>query len=414
MLFLSFQEKTMRSNFTREIIAALSLIWAAAATAQDNRPVKIGEINSYSAAPEFAVPYRKGWQLAVEEINAAGGVDGRMIEVISRDDADDRNEAAQAAQELVTRDKVDVLAGTYLSNTGLAVSAVAAKNKKLFVAAGPLSDALTLDKGNRYTFRLRASTYMQAAMLAEEAARLPARRWAMLAPNYEYGQSAVANFKSMLKAKRPDIEFVAEQWPALGKMNAAAVVQRLENAKPDAIFNATFGADLAKFMDEGKQRGLFEKTVVASMLGGEPENLRVLKGAAPKGWIVTGYPINRIDTPAHARFVDAYFSKYNEYPHQGSIVGYTMIKAIAEGVRKARSTDSEKLVAAMRGLEFATPMGRAAFRAIDQQLTLGTYVGTLDLKDGTGFMTNWRYADGRQYLPDEVYVRRRRPASAIK
>lgn len=404
----------MNSKFVRKTILVLSLVLSVGANAQNSPPIRIGEINSYSIAPEFTTHYRKGWQLAVEEINAIGGVDGRMINVVSRDDANDRDEAVQAAQELISKEKVDVLAGTYLSNTGLAVAAVAAKNKKLFVAAGPLSDALTLDRGNRYTFRLRPSTYMQAAMLAEVAAKLPARRWAMLAPNYEYGQSAVANFKSMLKAKRPDVEFVAEYWPALGKIDAVTAVQRLEKAKPDAIFNATFGADLNRFVREGKQRGLFEKVVVASMLGGEPENLQILKEATPKGWIVTGYPINQIDTPAHAEFVTAYFKKYNDYPQLGSVIGYTMIRAIAEGVRKARSTDSEKLVTAMRGLQFGTPMGPATFRAIDQQATLGTYVGTLDQTNGKGFMTNWRYADGQKYLPDEAYVRRRRPASAIK
>jgi branched-chain amino acid transport system substrate-binding protein len=404
----------MKSKIIRTASVVLGLIFTAGAGAQNKPPIRIGEINSYSAAPEFTVPYRKGWQLAIEEINAAGGVDGRLIEVVSRDDENDRNEAAQLAQTLVSREKVDVLAGTYLSNTGLAVSAVAAKNKKLFIAAGPLSDAITLDKGNRYTFRLRPSTYMQAAMLAEEAAKLPARRWAMLAPNYEYGQSAVANFKSMLKARRPDVQFVAEQWPAMGKIDAATVIQRLEKASPEAIFNATFGTDLDEFAREGKRRGLFEKVMVASMLGGEPENLDILKDATPKGWIVTGYPVNQIDTPVHARFADAYYRKYNGHPQLGAVVGYTMIIAIAEGVRKAQSTDSEKLVAALRDLRFGTPMGPASFRAIDHQLTMGTYVGTLDQKGDEGMMINWRYADGQKYLPDEAYVRRRRPASAIK
>ena len=404
----------MKSTFLQKAVLALGMMFQITAPAQNNPPIKIGEINSYSTAPQFTTPYRRGWQLAVDEINAAGGIDGRMINVISRDDANDRNEAVQAAQDLILKERVDLLAGTYLSNTGLAVSAVAAKNRKLFLAAGPLSDAITLDRGNRYTFRLRPSTYMQAAMLAEVAAKLPARRWAMLAPNYEYGQSAVANFKSMLKARRPDVEFVAEYWPAMGKIDAATAVQRLEKARPDAIFNATFGVDLEKFVREGKQRGLFEKVMVASMLGGEPENLQMLKDATPKGWIVTGYPINQIDTPAHAQFADAYFKKYNEYPQFGSVIGYTMIRAIAEGVRKAQSTESEKLVATMRGLQFETPMGPASFRAIDQQATLGSYVGTLDRKDGKGLMINWRYADGQKYLPDEAYVLRRRPASAIK
>jgi branched-chain amino acid transport system substrate-binding protein len=236
--------------------------------AQNVRTIKIGDINSYSAAPEFARHYRMGWQLAVEEINHAGGIDGHPIEVISRDDGGDQEEAVRQAQALIGRDKVDLLTGTYRSNIGLAVAAVAARNKKVFVAAEPLTDALTWDKGNRYTFRLRPSTYMQAAMLVEMAARLPAKRWAMLAPNYEYGQSAVASFKLLLKARRPDVEFIGEEWPALGKMDAAKVVQTMLKGKPDAIFNATFGADLAGFAREGRHRGLFANTMVVTMLAG--------------------------------------------------------------------------------------------------------------------------------------------------
>ena len=234
--------------------------------------------------PAFTIPYRNGWELAVEEVNAAGGVLGRKLEVISRDDGGKPDDATRHASELLTSQKVDLLAGTFLSNVGLAVSDIALRNKVLFVAAEPLTDALVWEKGNRYTFRLRPSTYMQSAMLAEEAAKLPAKRWATLAPNYEYGQSAVASFKELLKAKRPDVEFVEEQWPALGKLEAGATVQALAAAKPDAIFNVTFGADLTKFVREGNLRGLFEGRAVVSMLTGEPEYLDPLKDETP-GWM---------------------------------------------------------------------------------------------------------------------------------
>ncbi|HEY7759236.1 MAG TPA: ABC transporter substrate-binding protein, partial [Burkholderiales bacterium] len=160
-------------------MAALLALPAAAA-----QPIRIGEISSYSTVPAFTVPYRNGWQLAVEEVNAAGGVLGRKLEVISRDDGGKPDDATRHANELLASHKVDLLAGTFLSNVGLAVSDIALRNKVLFVAAEPLSDAIVWEKGNRYTFRLRPSTYMQAAMLVEEAAKLPAKRWATVAPNY--------------------------------------------------------------------------------------------------------------------------------------------------------------------------------------------------------------------------------------
>jgi branched-chain amino acid transport system substrate-binding protein len=137
--------------------------------------IKIGEISSYSAIPSFTEPYRKGWQLALDEINAAN--------------------------ELVASDGVVMLAGTFFSNIGLAVSDYAKQKKILFLAAEPLTEAITLSKVNRYTFRLRPVTYEQAAMLTDEAAKLPTKKWATIAPNYEYGQSAVAAFKKLLSAK---------------------------------------------------------------------------------------------------------------------------------------------------------------------------------------------------------------------
>ena len=133
--------------------------------------IKIGEINTYSKLTNFTFPYRNGWQLALEEINAAGGVNGKELEVISRDDAGKPGEAVKIAEELVRKDKVILLMGSYFSHVGLALTDFAKRNKVLYIAAEPLSDALVWAKGNRYTFRLRPSTYMQAAMLAEEAAK---------------------------------------------------------------------------------------------------------------------------------------------------------------------------------------------------------------------------------------------------
>jgi branched-chain amino acid transport system substrate-binding protein len=379
-----------------------------------SKPIKIGEINSYSNIPQFTLPYKQGWMLAIEEVNASGGLLGRPVEVIARDDAGKPEEALKHAIELTSSEKVDVLAGGFLSNVGLALSDHAVKNKRLFVASEPLTDAMVWDKGNRYTFRLRPSTYMQSAMLVEEAAKLPAKRWATIAPNYEYGQSAVASFKELLKARRPDVEFVAEQWPVLGKLDAGTTLQTVMQSKPDAIFNVTFGADLAKLVREGNQRNIFPKTPVVSLLSGEPEYLDVLKDETPKGWIVTGYPWDQIDNREHASFAANYYKRFNENPKVGSVVGYATMQAIFAAINKAKSTDNEKLVTAMRGLKFSTPFGAAEFRAIDQQSTMGAYVGTLDVRGGKGTMVQWRYADGKTYQPTDAYVRSRRPAEAMR
>src|SRR5690606_23593923 len=136
--------------------------------AQGTQPIRIGEINSYTALPAFTLPYRNGWQLRVEQVNAAGGVLGRPLEVVWRDDAGRPQDAVRLAGELLDNEKVDLLAGTFFSHIGLAVSDFALQRKRLFVASEPLTDAIVWEKGNRYTFRLRPSTFMQAAMLVEE------------------------------------------------------------------------------------------------------------------------------------------------------------------------------------------------------------------------------------------------------
>ncbi len=400
-----------RRRFLVAGAAALAAATLAPSLVTAAEPIKIGEINSYTRLPAFTEPYRKGWQLAVEEINAAGGVLGRPLEVISRDDGGKPGNAVKFAEELVTKENVVLLAGTFFSHIGLAVADFARRNKVLFVAAEPLSDAVTWAKGNRYTFRLRPSTYMQAAMLAEEAAKLPAKRWVTVAPNYEYGKSAVAAFKKLLSARRPDVEWVDEQWPALFKLDAGATVQALARAEPDAIYNVTFGGDLSKFVREGKLRGLFEGREVVSLLTGEPEYLDPLKGEAPEGWIVTGYPWYAIDEPAHKRFVEAYRARFNDYPRTGSLVGYNTFKSIAAAIEKAGSTETEALVAAMEGLSLETPIGPITFRAIDHQSTMGAYVGRTALRDGKGVMVDWRYADGAGYLPSDEEVRAMRPGS---
>jgi branched-chain amino acid transport system substrate-binding protein len=380
------------------IVAALAGAAAFAAPAQDT--IKIGEINSYKAQPAFLDPYKKGWELGVEEVNAAGGVLGKKLQVISRDDNANPGDAVRVAEELVSREGVALICGTFLSNLGLAVTDFAKQKKIFFLASEPLTDKITWQDGNRYTFRLRPNTYMQVAMLVPEAIKLHRKRWALVYPN----------FKDMMKKAQPDVEFVGEQATPLGRIDAGPVTQALADAKPDAIFNVLFGADLIKFVREGNSRDLFKGREVVSLLTGEPEYIEPLKGEAPVGWIVTGYPYYGIQTEDHKKFFLAYFRKYNEYPRLGSVVGYSTIMSIAEGLKRAKSTDTEKLVAAFIGMPVTTPFGRVTYRAIDHQSTMGAFVGKTQLEGDKGVMTDYHYLDGAHYLPSDAEVKKLRPA----
>jgi len=391
----------------RLALAALLAVVAAPALAQ---PIKLGELNSYKVFTAFLEPYKKGMELALAEENAAGGALGRQLEIVSRDDNGTPGDAVRVAEELITRERVAMLMGTFPSNVGLAVADLANQRRFPFLAAEPLTDKIVWENGNAWTFRLRASTYMQTAMLVPEAAKLQKKRWVIVYPNYEYGQAATATFKQQMLARQSGgLEFVEIAVP-LGKIDAGPVTQAIADAKPDAIFSSLFGPDLARFVREGELRGVFKDRPVFNLLGGEPEYLDPLKEEAPVGWWVTGYPWYAIDTPAHKRFRDAYQAKFNDYPRLGSVVGYSTVKAAVAAIRKAGSTEPAKLAAALKGLDVDTPFGRVNFRALDHQSTMGAYVGKTAVRDGKGVMVDWRYADGKDYLPPDDLVRKLRPA----
>jgi branched-chain amino acid transport system substrate-binding protein len=387
-------------------VAIVALFVALPAAAQT---IKLGELNSYKVFPAFLEPYKKGMELALDQVNASGGVLGRMIEIVSRDDGGTPGDAVRVAEELVSREKVVLLMGTFPSNVGLAVADFAKQRKIPFIAAEPLTDKLVWDNGNKYTYRLRASTFMQTAMLVPEAVKLNKHRWAIVYPNYEYGQSATAAFKKQMSFRQSGgLEFIEIAVP-LGKIDPGPVVQALLDAQPDAIFSSLFGSDLARFVREGELRGLFKGRAVFNLLGGEPEYLDPLKDEAPVGWYVTGYPWYALDTPEHRKFRSAYEARFGDYPRLGSVVGYSTVMAAAAALKKAGSTDPEKIVAALSGLTFGSPFGSVTFRPIDHQSTMGAFVGRTAIKDGKGIMVDWHYADGKDYQPSDADVRKLRP-----
>ena len=394
-----------KASTTRWLALGLALALSGPAAQAQQAPIKIGELNSYARWAAFTVPYRSGWQMALDEINAKGGVLGRKLEIISRDDGATTGDATRVADELVTREGVSLLFGSFQSNVGVAMADYANQKKILYIAAEPLTDAITMAQGNRYTFRIRPSNFMQVGMLVDQAKASGAKRWAIVAPNYEYGQSAAEVFKRLIKERVPGAEIVAEQYPALGKIEAGATVSALEQAKPDGIFNVLFGPDLTQFVREGNTRGLFEGATVLSLLTGEPEWLLPLKDEVPEGWTVTGYPWDEIKEPKHKAFIDAYRAKYNETPRLGSLLGYMVVTMIRDAIERAGSTETEAVIKALEDAKFDTVIGPVTMRGIDNQSTMGAWVGKLVLKGATGGMKDWIYKDGASFMPTEAEVK---------
>lgn len=396
---------------TRRAVLAGSATLAAPALlrAQSTGPIRVGEINSYSTHPGSTLPYRRGWEMALEMLNDRGGLLGRKLEFVSRDDGGQPGNAVRLAGELIRDEKVDLLAGGFLSDVALAISGAALQAKKLYVAGLPLSDALVWGQGNRYTYRVRASTYMQVAMLVEQAVALPAKTWATVASGDENGRSAVKWFKQLLAARRPDVTFVGEQWPAPGQLDAGSVVSGLAQPGPDAIFNALFDTELLAFVRQGNAKRLFEGRSVVSLLAGDPEYLDPLGDQTPVGWIVTGYPWSVSDAPSNKQMVLDYQDKYHVPPTTGAVIGVALVNAITSGILKSGSTDTEAMAEEFADTTFTTTFGIQRFRAIDHQSTMGTYIGRLAVADGRGGMVDWKYIDGASVMPSDAEVAKLRP-----
>ncbi|CAM3498844.1 Leucine-binding protein domain-containing protein [Bordetella sputigena] len=379
-------------------------------------PLRIGEINTYKTLPAFSEDYRRGWTLALEQINADGGVLGRKLEVRSRDDRGSPDDAVQAAQALVDKDGAVALFGGYSSEVGLALSRYADTAKVPYLAVAPLSQRLTWQDGNRYTFRLRPGAWMQAAAVAPKALGLRKLRWALVYQDTESDRATAEAFKGLVKTFQSKTEFVDEIAVPAGKFDAVATVAALSAARPEAIFNMLTGQQLAALVRAGAAANLFNGLGVVSLFMGDPENLGALdeasSAAIPDGWIITGYPRDAVDTLENQAFLQAYRDRYGDAPGMAAVLGYSALRSITEALKRAGTPDREALASAFPRLQVPTPFGTIEYRNLDHQSTLGIYLGYTGHVDGRLTMDRFVYATGARLQPLDEQIRRLRVQSA--
>ncbi|NND65322.1 MAG: ABC transporter substrate-binding protein, partial [Gammaproteobacteria bacterium] len=287
-------------------------------------PIKIGVILPFTGYEEGADAEQKGIDLAIALINTRGGlkVNGqhRMIAPFHRDSNLDPTVTLRVAEALINVDQVSLLIGTIGDHIGSAVGSFAEQNKVLFLR--PHGFPSRDHEPFQYYFGLNATSESYGEVLADASAAFELKRWAILAPNYEFGQRTAAAFKQQLRSHYPEIEFVYEQFYPLFKLDAGATVQAIKAKDIDGIFTVTFGTDNIKFLREGRARNLFEGVQVVSAIGGLPEELAVTKHETPEGWISLGYPYNEIDNSGHQAFLINFKKTYKEPPKFASLLGY--------------------------------------------------------------------------------------------
>ena len=363
----------------------LFLAAPAAPAAAQGKPIRIGEINSYSGlATVYTFPYREGLLMAAKEINDAGGVLGRPIEFVFRDDKLKPDEAVKAARELVSQEKVDFLAGCISSGVGLAISAYAKDTKTLYFATHCQTSRLTWDDGHPYIAHTTNNVNQYVRAIAKKASTFPYKKWAHISPDYEYGHNVWDEFIGYLKELKPDVEVSQQNWPKLGETDHSAYITALLQSGADAFISSVWGAQEIAFVKQARPFGLLQKIPFFSASVGNPDELEPLAKEAPVGAITPGFAWYdegmQKRHPALMEWVNKFQTQAKKPPTLGASWGYASAYIIAEAIKRAKSTDTDKVIAALdEGFDMQFPWGKVVMRGCDHQAIPPQWVGKVKM-----------------------------------
>ena len=377
----------------------------AAPAAAQGKPIRIGEINSYSGlATVYTFPYREGLLMAAKEINDAGGVLGRPIEFVFRDDKLKPDEAVKAARELVSQEKVDFLAGCISSGVGLAISAYAKDTKTLYFATHCQTSRLTWDDGHPYIAHTTNNVNQYVRAIAKKASTFPYKKWAHISPDYEYGHNVWDEFIGYLKALKPDVEVSQQNWPKLGETDHSAYITALLQSGADAFISSVWGAQEIAFVKQARPFGLLQKIPFFSASVGNPDELEPLAKEAPVGAITPGFAWYdegmQKRHPALMEWVNKFQTQAKKPPTLGASWGYASAYIIAEAIRRAKSTDTDKVIAALdEGFDMQFPWGKVVMRGCDHQAIPPQWVGKVKMSaEGKAVLADVEEHHGEEFI----------------
>lgn len=334
-------------------------------------------------------------QLAIKEVNDAGGIDGRMLEVVSRDSKGKPDEAGRIVRDLVNNEGCEVILNAEASGASFAVNEVVRDIKRFCIHSVSETSALTADPANQVPWAFRAARQgihdavgggLYAADLAKKSGLT---RWATCSPDYAYGRDTTAQFAEYTKIFAPEVEFVAETWPKIFQPDYTENITALLNAGPDALYSCLWGGDLVAFFDQASLYGLFDQfQAVAVNLGDYPviEAIKNLPNGVHSG---TRYHEDVPDTAENEAWNQAYRASASVLPTNWAWQSYTALKFIAAALTDtAGNSDPDKLAAATTGRTLDSPFG------ID---------GTLTLREGDNTLVGYTVGYGKS-TPKPPYL----------
>lgn len=365
----------------------LSLLLAGMGTASE-KPVKIGFVyimsGPFATYGQFA---KQGAELAIDELNKAGGINGRKVEALFEDSTGKPDVGIRVIRKLVYENEVDIVMGLDSSGVASAVAPVMNELKTPLIITHAATPDVTGAKCNRYTFRISLNVNQNMAMAAAIAAESKAKIWTTAGPDYSFGYQSWEYFQKYLTQKKADAQFLPASEVAFSPSattDFSAFITKIMNSKADGVLISLWGGNLIDFVRQARDMGFFDgKREVLMTLGAATEVLYALKDKMPEGlWVGTRYWFQANDTPVNKAFVDAYFKRYSVYPSYNAHGAFAAVKAYAAAAAKAKSLDKEKVIDALEGLSLDLPVGKITIRPEDHQaVTDGVWGKTASAPD---------------------------------
>ncbi len=337
-------------------------------------PIKIGVVTPLSGTyAGIGQQVRWGLELATKEVNAAGSIMGRPVELSFEDEEANPSVAVQKAEKLFQVNKVDFLTGTVNSGSTLAVGQLAERAGKLIATTVSFADSITADKCSPNVFRVNARAGQQSAALAVWVAKeKPKAKVFYLGPDYEMGRSTVAAFKS--SAEKVGASSTGEVFAPLDSKDYTQYFGQLRASRPEVLYTSVAGNDTVRLFSQLQEFGLLNNMTVVGASGTvTAQNIQAI-GKAAEGFVTgVGYSAE-IDTPENKTFVTAFKAANKIDPDLYGADSYWLIYAYKAAVEKAKSTETDKVRDALRDLKWLTPQGEKTLRAGDHQAAQTMYV----------------------------------------
>ncbi|MDJ0717062.1 MAG: ABC transporter substrate-binding protein [Prochloraceae cyanobacterium] len=348
---------------------------------KDSQAVRVGAMylltGGFATYGEFA---RDGINLAKEEINAAGGINKRPVEVIFEHEG----EPVQTARRLVLQENVDFLLGIDSSGNAEALVPTIPELKRVLMVTHAASPKVTGHLCNKYVFRCSVNGPQNSTAGAEIAAKEAYKKWTTIGPDYAFGRQSWEFFQKALQERKEGVEFLKKTaFSKLGAQDYNSFITNLQNSGADAIWCSLWGNDLVNFIRQANDLGLFAQFPVYMELGAAMEVLTALGEQMPTGqWVGTRYWWQTPDTQINRSFVEKFRQRYNNYPSYNAQNAYVGLHLLAAAANDAGTTDTEAVIKALEGREYEAPMGKLRLRAQDRQAIVDvTWGKTVASKD---------------------------------